>query len=392
MLTETLAKTGLSSRNQRETTAVNLTQTRLVVFLTRGMSFAAWEKLGMLERELALYRRLKGYLGSLAFVSYGDRSEADYGSRLGAKLLTNRYRLGSNLYSIVAPLLHASQLQEATIFKTNQLNGAWTGVLAKLFFQKKLIVRCGFIWSDFYARVVPNRLKQRFVKGMEQWVLRYADRIVVATQSDRQSLLRRGIPEAKMCVVPNYVDTQRFKPMPEIAKEHGLLCFVGRLEQQKNPLSLLEAIRGLHSVRLILVGQGFLHSKIRQCIQEWRLPVTLLDAVPNEQLPQLFNRCQAFILPSHFEGHPKVLLEAMACGCAVIGADSPGIREVVIPRVTGLCCGVSAASIRQAIVEVLRDDGLRQNLGEQAKRWVEENCSLSFVFQKELKILQELSR
>jgi glycosyltransferase involved in cell wall biosynthesis len=96
-----------------------------------------------------------------------------------------------------------------------------------------------------------------------------------------------------------------------------------------------------------------------------------------------------FILPSHFEGHPKTLIEAMACGLPVIGADTPGINNLIRHGETGFLCGTEPEQIREAIVSVLGDAGLRQRLGRNARDEAMATFSLDAIVQKELAVLEE---
>ena len=365
---------------------------RMVVFMTRGMSFEAWDRAGTFTREIALYQILRLHVADIAFLSYGSTDDqALAGRRQTPPILSNRWQLGSNLYSVAAPLLHARAMRQATVFKTNQLNGAWSAAIAKRLFRKKLIVRCGYVWSDFYARLDHPAWKVRLARRLERWVVRQADRLIVATDADRRRLVSLHRLDAdKVAIIPNYIDTERFRPMPEVEKAPGLICFIGRLEEQKNPLALLEAIRGFAGVRLAMVGEGSLRPILEQRAREWRLPVEWLGIVPHERLPEILNRAQLFILPSHFEGHPKALLEAMACGLPVIGARSPGIEELLVHRETGYLCGTSAQEIRAAIAEVLADAALARHMAEQARGYVEMACSLDKVVQEELALLADL--
>jgi glycosyltransferase involved in cell wall biosynthesis len=98
-----------------------------------------------------------------------------------------------------------------------------------------------------------------------------------------------------------------------------------------------------------------------------------------------------FILPSHYEGHPKTLLEAMSCGLPVVGTDVPGIRELIVHGETGYLCDPSSQGIRAAIGELLWNKDLRKRIGTNAREYVVENVSLSKIVDKELALLREVS-
>ena len=375
------------------TQAGALAQARLTLFLTRGMSLNGWDRAGILDRELALYHALASHIGGITVLSYGGREERRFAERLGAiTVLPNTWRLGANLYSVAAPWLHRRALRTATVFKTNQLNGAWTALIAKRLFHKPLIVRCGYLWSSFAEQERAPRWKQRLVQRIERAVLGAADRIIVATDDDRQTIAERypQLAAAKLRVIPNYVDTQRFRVLPDVVQEAGLICAVGRLAPQKNLGALITALRGLPDARLLLVGEGSLRAELERHARAEGVRVEFAGRVPHERLPDLLNRAQLFVLPSHYEGHPKALLEAMACGLPVIGTDVHGIRELIRHRQTGWLCGTAPSELRSAVVEVLGQPGLRQRLGIEARAYVEAACSLPRVLEEELAVLSEV--
>ena len=168
------------------------------------------------------------------------------------------------------------------------------------------------------------------------------------------------------------------------------MLYVGRLEQEKNPGVLLDAVEGLN-VELVMVGKGSLGEALTRQAAERRLPVTFLGNVPNAELPRLINSSAAFIMPSFIEGHPKALLEAMACGRPVIGTNVQGIRELITDRVTGLLCEPHPDSLRAAICDVLNDEPLRIKLGAAARAHVAERFSLERVAEMESALLDEIA-
>ena len=100
---------------------------------------------------------------------------------------------------------------------------------------------------------------------------------------------------------------------------------------------------------------------------------------------------KVFILPSLYEGHPKVLIEAMACGMPIIGANTPGIREMIQHQDNGFLCGTDVKSIRKAIVTVLGDHKLRQRIGNNARKHAVTKFSLNHIIAPlELTTLKEL--
>src|SRR5690606_27245576 len=119
-----------SRRPSNRSAMPNCSQIRLVLFLTRATPLATWHKVGIIEREAALYRRLRPRSGGLQIVTSGGPEEVQYQDYLGdVEILYNRHGRSPNVYSLVAPLIHREALAAATIYKTNQLDGAWTAIL-----------------------------------------------------------------------------------------------------------------------------------------------------------------------------------------------------------------------------------------------------------------------
>ena len=95
-------------------------------------------------------------------------------------------------------------------------------------------------------------------------------------------------------------------------------------------------------------------------------------------------------MPSAYEGTPKALLEAMACGVPVIATKSPGITGVLTHNQNGYLCGLSTQDIRAAIQLVLGDSILRERLGQEGIRYVRKHHSLREAVEREVAIIGKL--
>lgn len=366
---------------------------RIAVFFSRGMSLERWKQAGMLQRELGLYRGLLPRVGQISLLTYGERDDGRCTQDVPQlEVLTNHWRFTSNLYSLFAPLLHSTALRKATVFKTNQINGAWCGVIAKRLFGKPLVVRCGFLWADFMERLTESRWRRVLSRWLEKVSFRAADVIIVAGEADKIVVMNvYGIEPDRIVVIPNYVDTTRFRPLTDVVSEPGHVTFVGRLEDQKNAISFIQSLRGLRGVHATIVGEGSLRPVLEQLVDVDDLDVTFLGTVPNEELPLVLNRSQVFVLASHYEGNPKVLFEAMACGVPVIATQVPGVDGVLVHGETAFLCGTSATELHNALEEVLSNSILRNQLIENGLRYVRAHRSLDRVVEQEFSVFSDLS-
>jgi len=364
---------------------------RVVLFLSRGVPLAKWDKIGLFEREVALYRRLQ-VDADISIVSSGNQQELAYTDSLeGMQILYNRWRIPTNMYSLLAPVLHWNDLRQADLYKTNQLDGAWTAVLAAKLHRKPLVVRAGYLWAENFTRQQGVSGKSRLIDRLQRFALRHATHIVVTTPAMKDSLADRyTVPRQKMSVIPNYVDTVQFGPDTTTMRENGRLCFIGRLKQVKNLDMLIDALAPLTQAHLVLIGQGEEQAKLTQLAAQRDVSVEFVGLLPHDQLPDQLNRSALFVLPSKFEGHPKALIEAMACGMAVLGADVEGIREVIRHGETGWLCPPTVAGLREAIQTLLSDAALRQRLGKNARQFVLDHFSLDRIVEQEMALYRHL--
>lgn len=363
---------------------------KITVFLTRGGSLNVWNDKGILSRELQIYKELEKFGINTTLITYGNGSQCNVGSELGnIDYCLNKYNLPLRIYEKLIPLIHWKSLRHTDLIKTNQTNGALVALSAARIWKKPLISRCGYLWSEFAERDfgVHANVTQRAM-FTENKVFTGATANVFTTQDMLDSATNRIGELSESYVIPNFVDTELFKPDEQIDHNTDVL-FIGRFEKQKNLGSLLKATQ-IVDCSITLIGNGTLESQVKDCLAKNIRRTLLIDNVPHAEIPLYMRSAKVFVLPSYFEGHPKVLLEAMACGMAVVGADSPGIRNVIEHGKTGLLCSTEPGDIENAIQRLLREDGLRVLLGKNAREYVENNCSLSAVSRMESDLMHKL--
>ena len=369
---------------------------RMVLFFTRGMSLKAWDDTGMFEREVALYRQLQERGVEVIFVTYGGESDQPYRDRLNGIGLIALSRSASPRRALAGLLIrYWPTLLGSAVLKTNQIAGSELAVWCKRLFGKKLIVRCGYLPSVFARQQTQNTASIDASLALERRSFRAADAAVVSSECDREYLLEsQRVMADKVNVIPNYVMTEVFRPMPEVEKKYDLVC-VARASPQKNIDGMLEALLLLRDrgrdIKLLLLGGSSTNPEVKAAVQARGLNVTLGSNVPHFELPLYLNSARAFVLPSHYEGHPKVLLEAMSCGLPCIGANVVGIRELIEHGRTGWLCGVDAESISKAVESVLDQPSLRTEVGRNARQHVEERFSLDHIVDMEMALLEKVA-
>jgi glycosyltransferase involved in cell wall biosynthesis len=344
----------------------------------------------MFDREVVLYKALQNVGVSTSFVTYGDRRERSFQSRIpGIKIFSNNWNLPSRWYE----QLVKNFPPDGNVYKSNQVSGARTALAAARRAKAQFIARCGYLLSTVQKhKFGPLSAEAQQAAKLESEVFDGADRVVVTTAEIAAYVGKEyQINSSKIRVIPNYVETNRFRPQPLNKNERFRIGFVGRLATEKNLLALLASVRGL-DVELCLVGYGPLHRELAQVSESMNINANFLGILPNQDLPRFLNSCDLFILPSLYEGHPKALLEAMACGLPVIGTRVSGIKELIRDGETGLLCETDPDSMRASIQRALGDPDLCKKLGINARKYIEDHFSLQRILDLELAVLAELGK
>ena len=369
-----------------------LKDVHLVVVYEPPFSLAASVRGGFFEREMALFRKLRPHVKDLTLVSHGISDLADHGGAIeGINVCCNEKGWPGWLFRLWLAYGFARGLPGKVIIRTDQMLAG--GISLRMAKQVKgwFVARCGYMASDNAARRNGGRAREtKRVINIEKNAFPYADRIIVSTPEIKNRIVDLySIPSEQITVVPNYVDTRVMASAKKPKSAQKRICFIGRLEEEKNPLNLVKAVKGT-GAHLVVVGRGPLRQPMEILASELNISVEFLDIVPYLDLPAILNSCDVFVLPSLYEGHPKALLEAMSCGLPVIGAESPGIREVIAHEKTGYLCGTDAESIRSAIKTVLGNPELAARMGQNAETYIRDTVELDKVVAKELEVLKAL--
>ncbi|QDT62893.1 glycosyltransferase family 4 protein [Calycomorphotria hydatis] len=208
-----------------------------------------------------------------------------------------------------------------------------------------------------------------------------------------------GLPSSKVFVVHPGVDTEFFTPAerdPVIRDQLGwslrpVILTVGRLQRRKGHDKLIEALpqirERLPDVLYAIVGDGEERERLQQLVEQHGVTgnVKFHGALRDKKLLHCYQQCDLFVLPnravgSDIEGFGMVLLEAQACGKAVIAGDSGGTREALSLDETGLLTDASrSTTLAEVVLKLLTDKKSRQQLETAARPWVESRFSWDAV-------------
>lgn len=201
---------------------------------------------------------------------------------------------------------------------------------------------------------------------------------VVCVGKDLEKRLKKASNfSEKVHHIPNGIHEHFFslalpKPAPTIN-----ILFVGSLIPRKGVDILLRAVGKLRSLRvhLFIVGEGPLEPELRSLAKELKMEdhVTFKGQIPpGIPMNKMMDQSHCLILPSHHEGRPNVILEAMAAGRPVIGSDIRGIRELVREPKTGfLFPDNDIDGLSMAIKKLVKNPQGITEMGFAARKWVQ---------------------
>lgn len=187
---------------------------------------------------------------------------------------------------------------------------------------------------------VEHNTHERYTRwrlSQTRWLARRTERIVGCSEGVRTALLNMGLPPEKTMVIPNGIQLVPFAhaddhPLPQ--RTPGIVM-VARFSRQKDHATLLRAVallgaRGLRPpVLLAGGGKAAYRSEMESLSDALGLSdqVRFLGVCPN--VPDLLLGHTIGVLSTHYEGMPLALLEGMAAGCAVVGSNVEGVREIL---------------------------------------------------------------
>jgi teichuronic acid biosynthesis glycosyltransferase TuaC len=195
------------------------------------------------------------------------------------------------------------------------------------------------------------------------WALPQAARVVAVSRALAEEVAELGVPPGRIAVVMNGVDAELFRPRDRAAarRELGLpagplALYVGNLKPEKGVHELVRAwdtvARDLPDAALAIVGGG----PERPALEAALPPrARLVGPQPLAAIPSWLAACDVLVLPSHVEGTPNVVLEALACGRRVVASAVGGVPDVITSATLGtLVPARDPAQLATALTQALR--------------------------------------
>lgn len=220
----------------------------------------------------------------------------------------------------------------------------------------------------------------------------FVDKIIAVSKELEQYLINVvKLPRNKIITIVNGINTILYSPRGKprnlleefhIPNNHKIVGTVGRLAEVKDQISLIKAFKMVHEIIpmsiLMIVGDGPIKQRLCDVVAENNLNNSVIFTGNREDLPELLNLFDVFVLSSLSEGTSVSLLEAMAAGVTPVVTGVGGNKSIVDDQVNGIIVEPKNISqMAEAIITLLRDDNKRRKFSSHAVNKVKNFYSLN---------------
>lgn len=186
--------------------------------------------------------------------------------------------------------------------------------------------------------IIGNPAYAKLRKGIRMkltmWILRKASFVTVTGSSSKNFLIKKGLPENKIWILPNTMDFSGFTRPDKKQKKYDIIS-LGRLSEEKKVDQIIRVIAELKknypNLRAAIGGTGPEKDKLQQLSNDLGLNDTIdfLGFVPDDKLPGFLASGQIFLLTSETEGFPRTIIQAASCGAAIVASKVGDMTDVI---------------------------------------------------------------
>ena len=236
--------------------------------------------------------------------------------------------------------------------------------------------------STFHLAYAEGNIATQLGFGLAWRVSLFAlgkyDHIILVDPMQEKRFLEYGVPQDRLTIVPNGVDTSLFSPC-DIKDRDEIIDFVyvGRLSLDKGVHILLEAFREYHSenpkTRLTLVGDGLLKTQLEDVASE--RSVRWLGTLQHKRVPSVLRRADIFVIPQNIGGLGLSVIEAMSCGLPVITTSIGETTRLLKSNEGILVKPENSAAVVDAMRLLASDKSLRSEMGSRCREKIVQSYS-----------------
>ena len=247
-------------------------------------------------------------------------------------------------------------------------------------------------------RSLADKLQSALVYPfIEKEIFSYSNKICSVSKTVANELESYCLDSNSVEIVGNGVDEQLFTPLDGESFLEPYILYTGRLSARKGLFDLIdcaEQVLSKHSnLKFLIAGRGHLFGQLAERVRQLGLQkkIVFLGYVDKNQFVHLYQNALIHLVPSHYEGLPTVLLEAMSCGLPVVATNIGGSNEVITSGVNGfLVSPKSPEEMADKIELLLNDSALRKKIGSEARATIEKNYTWSKVCDRIVKCYEDV--
>lgn len=223
-------------------------------------------------------------------------------------------------------------------------------------------------WGQKFPPIEPRAI----AKEEAEYAL--ADAVTIPSEFARRTYIQKGVPAAKLKVIPYGAEVGRFRPGPPPPADTFEVLYVGQVSFRKGLPYLLEAFSRVRHPKKRLTIAGALCPEMSLYLQGKQFEsVRFLGPQPRDAVALLMQQAHVFVLPSVEDGFGMVLAEAMACGCPIIGSENTGAPDLLQDSGAGFVVPIrDAIVLRDRLEQVGGDRALRDRMAAAASARVRE--------------------
>ncbi|QZY55342.1 glycosyltransferase family 4 protein [Crassaminicella profunda] len=362
---------------------------------------------GTLEYLKLLLIRLnkKGIHSQLICPSYGPMKKDI--ENLGIKVYEVDMKREISLFADIKSMIYILKIIKTQNYDIVHLHSSKAGALGRIicFFHK---IPCVYTPHGWAFNIKTSRAKQLIYANIEKFLSLFTKYIINISKYEYVSAVKNKIAnEQKLKLINNGIDIEKykhvcvdkikFKESLKVPKETILIGMVGRITEQKDPISFVKMARKIinrgHNVHFILVGDGELRKEVENEINHQNLNKNITITGWIDQVGNYVKCFDIGILTSKWEGFGLVLAEYMASKVPVVASNVDGIPNVIIDGKTGIL--VEAGDIdgfADAIIRLIEDRTLYRQFVENGFQRVVSKFNIDRVVDEHVQMYKQILR
>ena len=245
-----------------------------------------------------------------------------------------------------------------------------------------------------------SKISARFVSyPLELKLIEASDAVTTVSKSVAKELQEYRLDPNEVKIIYNGVDEKLFYPKQKKSENVKHIVYVGRMDREKGVFDLVESGKYICNERpdvsFIFVGKGRDLDRLKQKTKKMGLEdrFKFLGQVEKNRLVEIYQDADIFVFPSYHEGLPAVVLEAMSCGLPVIATDVRGNQDLISAGENGILVPPrSPSEIAKAITTLIEDEKLKEKLGKNARKTIEDKYTWDAVTNRILECYELLDK